>query len=79
MDATKLRELKLFVQQLEASPELLASPSLHFFRDYLKRSVALCGWLLIMPSGSAIVLEGERRWLCLPPVGLLRGVLLFVI
>lgn len=39
MDASKLRELKLFVQQLEASPALLANPDLRFFRDYLERCV----------------------------------------
>ena len=47
MDATKLRELKLFVQQLEATPALLATPALRFFRDYLERSVPLLGSVIV--------------------------------
>eukprot|EP00246_Nothoceros_aenigmaticus_P014617 TRINITY_DN56_c0_g1_i4.p1 TRINITY_DN56_c0_g1~~TRINITY_DN56_c0_g1_i4.p1 ORF type:complete len:390 (-),score=89.19 TRINITY_DN56_c0_g1_i4:774-1943(-) len=37
MDAAKLSQLKLFVQQLEANPAILQDPSLHFFREFLER------------------------------------------
>ncbi|XP_078174419.1 HSP70-interacting protein 1 isoform X2 [Carex rostrata] len=35
MDATKLKELKLFIEQCKTNPSLLSDPSLSFFRDYL--------------------------------------------
>ena len=35
MDATKLSELKLFIEQCKSDPSLLSTPSLSFFRDYL--------------------------------------------
>ena len=41
MVATKLRELKRFVQQLVATPALLARHAVRFFRDYLERLVSL--------------------------------------
>lgn len=37
MDAGKLKELKLFVQQVEANPALLQDPELRFFRNYLEK------------------------------------------
>ncbi|ONK55967.1 uncharacterized protein A4U43_C10F2780 [Asparagus officinalis] len=36
MEATKLNELKLFIEQCRNSPALLSDPSLAFFRDYLE-------------------------------------------
>jgi hypothetical protein len=37
MDATKLAELKAFVEQVEKNPALLQDPKLLFFRKYLER------------------------------------------
>ncbi|CAK7355787.1 unnamed protein product [Dovyalis caffra] len=36
MDATKLSELKQFIEQCKSNPSILADPSLSFFRDYLE-------------------------------------------
>ncbi|XP_010439307.1 PREDICTED: FAM10 family protein At4g22670 [Camelina sativa] len=36
MDATKLSELKVFIDQCKSDPSLLSTPSLSFFRDYLE-------------------------------------------
>ncbi|KAG8659399.1 hypothetical protein MANES_02G034400v8 [Manihot esculenta] len=36
MDATKLKELKLFIEHCKSSPSILSDPSLSFFRDYLE-------------------------------------------
>uniref|UniRef100_A0A6N2KT49 STI1 domain-containing protein n=1 Tax=Salix viminalis TaxID=40686 RepID=A0A6N2KT49_SALVM len=36
MEATKLEELKQFIEQCKSSPSILADPSLFFFRDYLE-------------------------------------------
>ncbi|KAJ6833790.1 FAM10 family protein [Iris pallida] len=36
MDAMKLKELKLFVDQCRKNPSILSDPSLSFFRDYLE-------------------------------------------
>jgi hypothetical protein len=41
MDAAKVAQLKLFVQQCEANPAILQDPSLAFFRSYLEKSVSL--------------------------------------
>jgi hypothetical protein len=37
MDAAKVAQLKLFVQQCEANPAILQDPSLAFFRSYLEK------------------------------------------
>eukprot|EP00249_Psilotum_nudum_P002604 c15722_g1_i1 orf=223-1380(+) len=37
MDASKISQLKLFVQQCDANPAVLADSSLRFFRDYLEK------------------------------------------
>ncbi|XP_020226749.1 FAM10 family protein At4g22670 [Cajanus cajan] len=36
MDASKLKELKHFIEQCKSNPSVLADPSLSFFRDYLE-------------------------------------------
>ncbi|KHN09749.1 Hsc70-interacting protein [Glycine soja] len=36
MDASKLNQLKHFIEQCKSNPSLLADPSLSFFRDYLQ-------------------------------------------
>ncbi|KAK9147970.1 hypothetical protein Scep_006727 [Stephania cephalantha] len=36
MDAAKLNQLKLFVDQLKSNPSILRDPSLAFFKDYLE-------------------------------------------
>ncbi|KAJ6962634.1 hypothetical protein NC652_001325 [Populus alba x Populus x berolinensis] len=36
MDATKLEELKQFIEECKSSPSILTDPSLLFFRDYLE-------------------------------------------
>ncbi|KAM0935183.1 putative hsp70-interacting protein [Dioscorea sansibarensis] len=36
MDAAKVRELKLFVEQCKRNPSILADPSISFFRDYIE-------------------------------------------
>ncbi|KAJ6388828.1 hypothetical protein OIU77_027224, partial [Salix suchowensis] len=36
MDATKLTELKQFIEQCKSNPSILADPSLSFFHDYLE-------------------------------------------
>ncbi|RDX77037.1 FAM10 family protein, partial [Mucuna pruriens] len=36
MDASKLNQLKHFVEQCKSNPSILADPSLSFFRDYLE-------------------------------------------
>uniref|UniRef100_A0A0D6R4Z4 STI1 domain-containing protein n=1 Tax=Araucaria cunninghamii TaxID=56994 RepID=A0A0D6R4Z4_ARACU len=36
MDAAKIQQLKLFIQQCQSSPATLRDPSLRFFRDYLE-------------------------------------------
>ncbi|KAI0501052.1 hypothetical protein KFK09_019270 [Dendrobium nobile] len=36
MDAAKVKELKLFVEQCRRNPEILRDPSISFFRDYLE-------------------------------------------
>ncbi|KAJ4955084.1 hypothetical protein NE237_011867 [Protea cynaroides] len=36
MDAAKVTQLKLFVEQCKANPSILCDPSLSFFRDYLE-------------------------------------------
>jgi hypothetical protein len=41
MDAAKVAQLKLFVQQCEANPAILQDPALAFFRSYLEKSVSL--------------------------------------
>jgi hypothetical protein len=40
MDASKLRELRDFVEACKKNPSLLADPNLSFFRDYLQRSIS---------------------------------------
>ncbi|KAL4196777.1 hypothetical protein AMTRI_Chr04g247920 [Amborella trichopoda] len=37
MDATKISQLKLFIEQCRSNPTMLRDPSLGFFRDYLER------------------------------------------
>eukprot|EP00270_Netrium_digitus_P019503 TRINITY_DN76_c0_g1_i3.p1 TRINITY_DN76_c0_g1~~TRINITY_DN76_c0_g1_i3.p1 ORF type:complete len:394 (-),score=132.66 TRINITY_DN76_c0_g1_i3:197-1378(-) len=37
MDAAKVAELKTFIQLVEKNPNILADPSLKFFRDYIER------------------------------------------
>ncbi|CAN6460930.1 unnamed protein product [Victoria cruziana] len=36
MDAAKVKQLKLFVEQCRANPAILSDPSISFFRDYLE-------------------------------------------
>lgn len=36
MDAAKVNQLKLFIDQCKANPSILSDPSLSFFRDYLE-------------------------------------------
>ncbi|GAV88241.1 TPR_11 domain-containing protein [Cephalotus follicularis] len=36
MDPTKVKELKLFIEQCKSNPSILADPSLSFFTDYLQ-------------------------------------------
>ncbi|KAJ9173441.1 hypothetical protein P3X46_016576 [Hevea brasiliensis] len=36
MDAAKVKELKLFIEQCKSNPSILSDPSLSFFRDYLE-------------------------------------------
>ncbi|KAJ1694898.1 hypothetical protein LUZ63_011596 [Rhynchospora breviuscula] len=36
MEAAKLKELKLFIEQCKKNPSILSDPSLAFFRDYLE-------------------------------------------
>lgn len=37
MDATKIQQLKVFIQQCDSNPAILRDPSLRFFRDYLEK------------------------------------------
>ncbi|RRT42636.1 hypothetical protein BHE74_00048575 [Ensete ventricosum] len=37
MDAAKVKELRVFVEQCKNNPAVLADPSIAFFRDYLER------------------------------------------
>ena len=37
MDAAKVNQLKLFIEQCKANPSILTDPSISFFRDYLER------------------------------------------
>lgn len=37
MDATKIAELKLFVEQCKSNPTILYNPSLGFFKSFLER------------------------------------------
>ncbi|EYU24774.1 hypothetical protein MIMGU_mgv1a0074362mg, partial [Erythranthe guttata] len=36
MDASKVEQLREFVEQCESNPSLLSDPSLSFFRDYIE-------------------------------------------
>ncbi|GAB4834242.1 hypothetical protein Ancab_032508 [Ancistrocladus abbreviatus] len=36
MDASKVKQLKLFIEQCKSNPSVLSDPSLSFFRDYLE-------------------------------------------
>ncbi|XP_054809667.1 FAM10 family protein At4g22670-like [Prosopis cineraria] len=36
MDASKIRQLELFIEQCKSNPSILSDPSLFFFRDYLE-------------------------------------------
>ncbi|THU74038.1 hypothetical protein C4D60_Mb04t29150 [Musa balbisiana] len=45
MDAAKVKELRLFVEQCKKNPAVLADPSIAFFRDYLERlSLLICSF-----------------------------------
>lgn len=37
MEASKVNQLKLFIQQCDSNPALLQDPALKFFRDYLEK------------------------------------------
>lgn len=37
MDAEKVNQLKVFIDQCKANPTILRDPSISFFRDYLER------------------------------------------